>query len=71
VVERLPKTALKGAVFCRLFTGTETYAVKHTLAATLLPVLLLLLPVVGLAVEPIRRVTTQTEGSKFLSSRLG
>ena len=24
VVERLPKTAPKGAVFCRLFTGTET-----------------------------------------------
>jgi hypothetical protein len=27
VVERVSKTAPKGAVFCRLFTGTETYAV--------------------------------------------
>jgi hypothetical protein len=27
VVERVPKTAPKGVVFCRLFTGTETYAV--------------------------------------------
>jgi hypothetical protein len=26
VVERVPKTAPKGAVFCHLFTGTETYA---------------------------------------------
>jgi hypothetical protein len=26
-VERVLKTAPKGAVFCRYFTGTETYAV--------------------------------------------
>jgi hypothetical protein len=28
-VERVPKTGPKGAVFCRLFTGTETYRVKN------------------------------------------
>ena len=27
VVERVPETPPKGAVFCRLFTGTETYGV--------------------------------------------
>ena len=27
MVERVPKTAPKGAVFCRLTSGTETYAV--------------------------------------------
>jgi hypothetical protein len=30
VVERVPKTGPKGAVFCRLFTGTETYPVRST-----------------------------------------
>jgi hypothetical protein len=28
-VERVPETAPKGAVFCRLITGTETYAVRN------------------------------------------
>jgi hypothetical protein len=28
VVERVPKTAPKGVVFCRLFTDTKTYTVK-------------------------------------------
>jgi hypothetical protein len=29
VVERVPKTAPKGAVFCHPFTGTETYAARR------------------------------------------
>jgi hypothetical protein len=29
VVERVPKTAPKGVVFCHLTTGTETYAVNQ------------------------------------------
>jgi hypothetical protein len=36
VVERVPKTAPKGVVFCRLFTGTETYAVRFGLGVTAL-----------------------------------
>jgi hypothetical protein len=55
LVERVPKTVPpKAAVFCHLFTATETYMVNHILAATLLPVLLLwVLPLT------IRRITTQ------------